>query len=75
MAEAGELDEAAELFGMLSRLAPNEASYHQWLGLICLRQGDATSAMEELRMAMSLAPGNQTIADDLNAAIVHMGGG
>jgi spermidine synthase len=73
LAERGSLDEASELFARLTRLFPGEASFHRWLGLIHLRRGEHAAALEELRKARSIAPDDQTIADDLNAALSSTG--
>lgn len=54
-------DHAAERMSALLKTAPNEARYHEILGLIRQEQGDSDRALASLRRAAELEPENERI--------------
>jgi len=57
MHRAGKLEEARTLYQQLIRSAPDYSDAHNFLGILHFQNGDVKSAIESIRHAISLQPG------------------
>lgn len=67
------LDEAAQEFEKLARMAPEEASGHANLGLVRMRQGRFDAAERAVRRALELAPGDPDVRLLMAALLTETG--
>lgn len=65
LADAGDLERAADEWGIALALDPQHAGAHKGLGFVNFRRGDVDGALEHLELALAADPADQAVVQAL----------